>query len=252
MAAKPVGHILDVARRRAHGIVQVALVDRTAVVSPEGLVVVSILLVQLLQTITILGSLGAVPDHLEDASGRVGGIEGNAVVALHQARVVDAVVGRLDPWVAARFLDDGAQDGTNVDARLLCDGLDGGVDVLDLLVARVVLHELGVLRPEHRVLGPLALRWELGCWAAVLDVAATTVGTAGGSWNAAANGLLSGRSIAASVAAGAGQLDDLADLEGLRLDAGVGSLDGLDGGVVLLGDLIEGIALLDGVVGHCE
>lgn len=95
MAHQAVGRIADIRGRRPHGVVEVLLVDRARVVATEGLVVVSVLRLELLQAIAVLGALGAVADHLEDATGGVLGVELGAVVGLHQARVADSVVGLM-------------------------------------------------------------------------------------------------------------------------------------------------------------
>lgn len=93
MAHEAVGRIPDIRARGADGVVKVALVDRPRVVRTECLVVVAVLLLELLQAITVLGALGAVTDHLEDAAGGVVGVELGAVVRLHEARVADSIVG---------------------------------------------------------------------------------------------------------------------------------------------------------------
>lgn len=93
MAHQAVGSIADVRGSGTDGVVEIGLVDRAGVVGTEGLVVVAVLGLELLQAVAVLGALGAVADHLEDAAGGVVGVELGAVVGLHQARVADAVVG---------------------------------------------------------------------------------------------------------------------------------------------------------------
>lgn len=93
MTHQAVGRIPDIRARGANGVVEVPLVDRPRVVPTERLVVVAVLLLELLQAITVLGALGAVADHLEDAAGGVFGVELGTVVRLHEARVADSIVG---------------------------------------------------------------------------------------------------------------------------------------------------------------
>lgn len=243
---QPVGSLLHIIRRRAHGIVQVGLVHAAGVIPTEGLVVVPILGMQLLQPISILGALGAIADHLQDTSLGIGRVEGDAVVRLHDARVADAVVGGGDADVAAGFLNDDAEDAADVDAALARDLLDGLVDVVDLGVAVVELHERAVHAPERGVRGPLA-RVRVGRGGAgVVDVSAAAVGAAGGADDLAV-GL--GRVVVGArvVGAAAGEVDDLADLQGGWVDARVGGFEGTDGGAVVFGNLPEGVALFDGV-----
>lgn len=92
MAHQAVGRISDIRARGPDRVVEVPLVDRARVVRTERLVVVAVLLLELLQAVTVLGALGAVADHLEDAAGGVVGVELGAVVRLHEARVADSVV----------------------------------------------------------------------------------------------------------------------------------------------------------------
>lgn len=132
----------------------------------------------------------------------------------------------LDADVAAGLLDDDAEDNAVVDARLLGDGLDGLLDERNLGVRVVQLHEALVVLPERVIAGPLGRVGEVGRGPAVVDVA-----------------LALARLPAA--AAGAGQLDDLADLELLGVDARVGGLDLLHGGSMALSDGEEGVACLD-------
>lgn len=95
MAHQAVGSIANIRGRRADRVVEVPLVDRARVVRTEGLVPVAVLLLELLQSVTILGSLGAVADHLENTAGGVLGVELGAIVGLHEARVADSVVGLI-------------------------------------------------------------------------------------------------------------------------------------------------------------
>lgn len=114
-----------------------------------------------------------------------------------------------------------------VDARLLGDGLDGLLDERNLGVRVVELHETLVVLPQLVIAGPLGRVWEVGSGTAVVDVALALAG------------------LPATGAAGAGELDDLADLELLGVDAGVGGLDLLDGGSMALSDGEESVACLD-------
>lgn len=117
-----------------------------------------------------------------------------------------------------------------VDARFLGDGLDRLLDERDLGVRVVQLHEALVVLPQLVIAGPLGRVGEVGRGPAVLDVA-----------------LALARLPAGAPSAGAGELDDLADLELLGVDAGVGGLDLLDGCSMALSDGEEGVACLDGV-----
>lgn len=141
--------------------------------------------------------------------------------------VRDFTYGR-DADVATRLLDDDAQDDTVVDARRLGDGLDRRLDERDLGVRVVELHQALVLLPEIVPAGPRVGVREVGRGPAVVDVALAGAG----------------RRAAAAVGA-SGQLEDLADLELLGVDARVGGLEGLEGDSMALGDGEEGVACLD-------
>lgn len=64
-------------------------------------------------------------------------------MVLHQARVVDAVVGGWRADTALGLLEDDGEDEPVVDLGLLCDLLDGQLQVVDLLGRVVLLAELG-------------------------------------------------------------------------------------------------------------
>ena len=85
-------------------------------------------------------------------------------------------------------------------------------------------------------------------WAGVLEVAAAAAGAAGASGEVFAR--LEGVLGSACGVVATGEVDDLADLEVVRTDAGVCGLDGGDGGVVGFGDGGEGVAGFDGVGRH--
>lgn len=66
---------------------------------------------------------------------------------LHNAWILDTIVGAADAHVTIRFLHDNAKDGANIDARLAGDGLDAGLGVGDFAVAVVEFHQCGILLP---------------------------------------------------------------------------------------------------------
>ena len=233
---EPVSDRLDIGTRGANWIIEIALIHRPRVVAAESLIVVAVPGVQLLQSVPRRRTLRTIADHLKNATLRVARVERDTGVGLHDARVTDAVVGRADADVAAGFLHDDAQDDARVDAGFGRDPLDGGLDVGDFAGAVVEGHEGGVLRPEGVEVGPVAWVWEPGGGATVVDVAPAD---AAGPGAAAARG---GRG-----SSGAGEVDDLADLEAAGVHAGVGGFDGADGGAVRLGDGPEGVAGFDGV-----
>ena len=85
-----------------------------------------------------MGALDAVGDHLEDALELVvgaGGVadERDAVVRLHEAAVVDAVVGVGHVDAAAGLLDDLGEDDALVDLGGGADGVDGAEDHVGLV-----------------------------------------------------------------------------------------------------------------------
>lgn len=92
MTHQAVRSVSDIRSCGTLGIVEIVLVDGSRIVRTECLVVIAVLLVKLLQARTVFGAFGTVSDHLEDTAGRVLGIERDAVVTLHQARVVDSIV----------------------------------------------------------------------------------------------------------------------------------------------------------------
>lgn len=171
MTHEPVSNRLNISTRGAHRVIEIGLIHRPRIVAAESLIVVAVPGVQLLQSIPRRRALRTVADHLKDATLRVAGIERDAGVGLHDARVADAVVGRADADVAAGFLHDDAEDGAGVDAGFGRDTLDGGLDVGDFAGAVVEGHEGGVLRPEGVIVGPGAWVREPGGRAAVVDVA---------------------------------------------------------------------------------
>lgn len=63
----------------------------------------------------------------------------SSVVALHETRVVDAVVGSLDADTTVALLHNNSQDEARVDAGRLSDGADSALDIVDLIIG-VVLH----------------------------------------------------------------------------------------------------------------
>lgn len=132
---------------------------------------------------------------------------------------------RLDANVATRLLHDDAQDNTVVDTGLLGDGLDRLLDERDLGIRVVELHQPLVVLPELVIAGPLGRVREVGRGPAVVHVALALARL--------------------RTAAGAGELQDLADLELLGVHAGVGGLERLEGDSMALGDGEEGVAGLD-------
>lgn len=131
---------------------------------------------------------------------------------------------RPDANVTTRLLHNDAEDHATVDTRLLGDLFDRLLDKRDLVVRVVQLHQALVLLPELVPAGPLRRVWEVGRGPAVLDVA-----------------------VAVPLARGAGarELEHLADLEVLRVHAGVGGLELLEGDAVALCDGEESVACLD-------
>lgn len=131
------------------GVVEVVVVDRAAVVETGGGVVgpgrnttkvARGAAKGLLETISRGGTGGTVTDHLEDGGLRAGvdtGAAAGAVVALHQTRVHDAVVGRRDANAANTLLHDDGKDEAAVDAGLTGHLLNGAADGCDL-IGRVV------------------------------------------------------------------------------------------------------------------
>ena len=169
---EPVGNRLHIRPRRANRIIEIVLVHAAGIVAAEGLVVVVIAGIELLEAVAGLGALGAVADHLEDAAAGVGRVEGDAGVGLHDARVADAVVGGADADVAAGFLHDDAEDDAGVDAGLGRDLLDGGLDEAHFARAVVEGHEGRVCRPQLLEAGPGVRVGEVRGRAAVGDVGA--------------------------------------------------------------------------------
>ena len=238
-----VGCLLDIVACCTNGVVQVSLVNAARVVSAESFIVVAISLIKLLQPITIFRPARPVPHHLQDTALRIRRVERNAVMALHKARVTHAVVSSPDTNIAAGFLHDDAKDTANVDAGLGAYFLDGRLDETDFLGGGVEFHERAVLLPESVVRGPFVARWVGGCGTVVVDVASTAVGTAVG-----ANDFAVSATVAAFRGrrrAFAGELDFLADLEGLGIEAWVGVFEGLEADAVCFGDLKEGVAAFD-------
>ena len=237
MAHEPVGDGLDISSGGADGVVEVGLVHGSGVVPAEGLVVVVVAGVELLEAVAGRGALGAVADHLEDAALGVAVVEGDTGVGLHDARVADAVVGGADADVAPGFLHDDAEDDALVDAGLRADFLDGLFDEADFAGAVVEGHQGGVLGPEGLVAGPGVWVGEAGSWAAVLDI-----GTTDAAWTG-------GTAVVAAWGGGftAGEVNDLADVKGTRVDSRVGGLDCGDGSTVRLSDGPEAVARFDGI-----
>ena len=236
MPHEPVSNRLNISTRGADRVIEISLIHRPRVVSAESLIVVAVLGIQLLQSISRRSALRTVADHLKDAALRIARIERDTGVGLHDARVPDAIVRRADADVTAGFLHDDAQDDTLIDAGFRRDPLDGGLDVCDFAGAVVEGHEGGVLRPEGVVVRPVAWVRESGGGTAVVDVAPAH---AAGSGAAAAWG--------GGGSSGAGEVDDLADLEAAGVHAWVRGFEGADCGAVGLGDGPEGVAGYDGV-----
>lgn len=159
-AQETVGNVRDVAVR-SDALTQVPRgSDRARVVAAGSLVVgrdaaAALLSETLLQTIASSGTLGAVLDHLQDLALRAWALHigtvvagAGAVVALHETRVVDAVVGCRDTDTAVAFLHDDGQDEARVDAAGLGDRVDAVLDVVDFLVGVVGDIPLSTARPH--------------------------------------------------------------------------------------------------------
>ena len=120
-------------------------IDGAGVVGTGGLVVLcdlasALCLVALLEAIASGSSGGAVLNHLLDHAGwaRVDADAGSgAVVALHQASVLHAVVGGLDADAALALLHDDCQDEALVDAAGAGDRFNVFVDLVRFRVAVV-------------------------------------------------------------------------------------------------------------------
>lgn len=164
---------------------------------------------------------------------------GSAVVRLHLPGVADAVGGRADANVAPTLLHDDAEDGAHVDAGSGRHRLDGFLDERDILLAVVELHESRVGLPKVRVRRLLLPGWEVGRAAGVLDVASAASAPSLRAWNAAAGPWTAGRS--------GMQVDDLADLELLGGNTGIGAENVGKGGVVAGCNGAQRIAGSDGV-----
>jgi len=109
-AQDPIRNIRDIAGGRAKAIGQVAWIDRSRVIFPERRVHVASrrgIVEDLHESATGGSALRAVLDHLGYGGRRVGGVEGHgASVGLHEAAVLDAVVGAGHVHVARGLLHD--------------------------------------------------------------------------------------------------------------------------------------------------
>lgn len=179
---------------------------------------------------------------MQNTAGRIFRVERNAVVGLHDARIVDAIVGAFNSNVPTGFLHDDAQDGAHVNARFPRYGFDGLLDEADLAIAVVKLHQSYIARPQARVLLPLAPIREVRSWAAVLDVPTAALGTSVATGNVSIAGW--------GIALLGGEFDHLADLEACWVNAWVCSLERLERYSMIFGDFGKGIASFDGVCAH--
>lgn len=139
---QPVGDITSIAMRSNTALKSGAPVNRAGVVDPRSAVEATVtrparLVDTVRQAVAVIGTGRALADHLGDDTRRAGvlhlardvAVAGpGAVVALHQARVAHAVVGRPHARAAAGFLDDDGEDHAVVDARFGGDLLDGVPD----------------------------------------------------------------------------------------------------------------------------
>ncbi len=116
MTHEPVGNRLNISTGSTNRVVEIVLVHRPRVVSTEGLVVVVVSSIQLLQAISGGGSLSAITDHLENAALGVAGVESDASVRLHDTRIADTVVRGTNTDITAGFLHDDAKYSAGVDA----------------------------------------------------------------------------------------------------------------------------------------
>lgn len=116
----------------------------------------------------------AIHDHAGDGSGRARhrGVSAavRTVVILHQPRVANSSVwgdGVVDADTALGFLHHDGEDEAGVHVGSLSDGLDGGIDVFDLIGGVVILLELSagfaedlLVVGEDGVVGcPAIFRW---------------------------------------------------------------------------------------------
>lgn len=141
-AEETVGDIGSVAVSRDTGAQVTIGSDRAGVVAAGSLVVgsrvasASVLLNELLQTVTVGGTHGTITDHLLDLGrgARVLDVLGSAgtsvaatlaVVRLHETRVDDTVVGRVHTDTPVALLHDDSQNEAGVDTRFAGDLGDG-------------------------------------------------------------------------------------------------------------------------------
>ena len=198
-ASEAVGHVGSVTRGRSEALIEVVIVDGSAVVLASSRVGsastrpdrAACLGEDLLEASAMSSSGSAVADHEEDlVKGAGADLEAAAltVVGLHETRVDDAVVGGVDADAALALLHDYREDEAGVDASLAGDLPDGSVDVGNLLrrivlVAAVplarVLHDGGVDGPELFVRAPGIRVGPAGLGSAVALVEAVRVRVGG-------------------------------------------------------------------------
>lgn len=227
--------------RRPNRIIQILLIHRPRIVPPKRLIVVTILGIQLLQTIAMFRPLRSIPNHLQDTALRILRIKLNAIMALHEPRVADTIIRGPDSHIAATLLYNDTQDHADIDAGRFGNRLDRRADMRDLGVRVVELHQFRIVLPEIIIACPLSGRWEVRRRTTVVDVFAAALRAA----------LRAGDVIVVVVTVALlGEIDLLTDLEGFRFDSWVSGFEGLDCGSVSLGDFVEGVAGFDGVGCH--
>ena len=154
MTHEPIGNRLNIGSGSTNRVIEIILVHRSRVISAESLIVVVVPGIKLLQAVSGGGSLSAIPDHLENATLGVTGVESNTSVGLHDARISNTVVGSTDTDVAAGFLHDDAKNSPSINAGFWADLLNGSLNEADFARAVVEGHEGGILGPESVIRSP--------------------------------------------------------------------------------------------------
>lgn len=154
MTHEPIGNRLNIASGSTNRVVEIILVYRSRVISAESLIVVMVPSIKLLQAVSGGGSLSAIPDHLENATSWVAGVESDTSVGLHDARISNTVVGSTDTDVAAGFLHDDAKNSAGINAGFGADFFYRSLDEADFAGTVVEGHQGGILGPESAIISP--------------------------------------------------------------------------------------------------
>lgn len=150
---QPISDIATIAGRASQAIAQIVHVHTSAVVGSETFPQVAILLHQPQDTRSARRAAHAehaVLDHLQDAAGGVRSAVADAVVALHDSVVLNAIVRADDMDVAGGFLHDHGEDDALIDKAIghAGNGLDCRLYRGDVSRVVVVLQRSHVELPQ--------------------------------------------------------------------------------------------------------